>query len=397
VTVGGEAATPSSWSNVAIDIDVPLTVFPGAADVVVTVGGADSNALAFEVLLPRTLYINNDAAPNSLSAFAMDDAGVLTAVTGSPYAMGGSSAGFGGDSSSVTVHRGTRRVFATNNTSVAVYDIDPVDGTLTTVTGSPFATNGNAAYGVTVNDAGTRLFVAHYNSNQVAVFDVAANGQLTHVTGSPFAASTTGGLDTPQLLNNETLLTVTDESSKLFVFSVNAGTGALTEVAGSPFATGGYTFTSRVDPSGTHLFVPDTDNDTLQVFTFDAAGAATQIMGSPFALPTITGNYPNGLAFTPDGSRLYQGTYSGAQLLGFNVAAAVPSSIVGSPFIAPSVTGTTSLGVTRDASKLVSLHEEDQLIHVFSLDATGVPTPVTGSPFANDEPLSDASGLAIGE
>lgn len=396
VSIGGTVVTPTSWADDEILFDVPDTLFPGTADVMVNVNATDSNAVPFDVLLPRTVYTNNDAFPNTVSAFAMDAAGALTAVAGSPYATGEDTGSFGGDSSSVTVNRATRRLFATNDTSVAVFDIDPVTGALTAVAGSPFATGGTFAYGVRANAAGTRLFVANCGDNSIAVYNVAVDGVLTAVAGSPFAGLSGDCLDTPQIVAGEGFLAVTDELSALSVFAIDAATGALTEIGGSPFALGGYTFGSRMDPSGTYLYVPDTDNKTLQVFTFDAVtGVPTEIGGSPVAVATT--DFNNGLAFTPDGARVYHGVFGEPELHAFDVAAGLPTALGASPFTIAGVSGTTSMSVSRDGAFLATAHEGDQVINVFSLAADGTPTAVAGSPFASDDVNSDISGLVIAE
>src|SRR3982074_3399602 len=77
-------------------------------------------------------------------------------------------------------------------------------------------------------------------------------------------------------------------------YTVDAKTGAITIVTGSPF-TSGFSASpcpdlAAADPKGTLLFVPDACNDNIAVLTIDSkTGALAAATGSPFA--TGTGNF----------------------------------------------------------------------------------------------------------
>ena len=62
-------------------------------------------------------------------------------------------------------------------------------GVLTPVTGSPFATGVNP-FGIAFNPSGTLLADTNDGEDTISVFSVSASGALTPVAGSPFA---TGG------------------------------------------------------------------------------------------------------------------------------------------------------------------------------------------------------------
>ncbi len=396
VTVGGVAVTPTSWSSTMIVFAVPASLYPSTADIVVTVRGKTLNAGAFEVSLPRTVYVNlNDDTANAVAAFSLAGDGTPAALPGSPYTTGGLAAGFGGDATSVAVHRGTRRLFATNEATVAVFDIDPVTGALTAVAGSPFSTGGTGSFGVVVNDAGTRVFVANCETNTVGVLDVGSGGTLTPVAGSPFDATGADCTDTPQLLHGDGLLSVTDESGLLFVYGVASDTGVLTPAVGSPFTIGSNSWNSRRDPSGTWLYVPNASDQTLLVYAFDStSGVPSAIDGSPFASGS-NGTYINGLAFAPDGGRLYMGNYDLDEITGFSMASGAPTTLTGFPFEVTGTGAATSLAVTRDGKFLVATDENVHLLSVLTIGTDGTLAPVTGSPFAAS--VGSASGVAIGD
>jgi 6-phosphogluconolactonase (cycloisomerase 2 family) len=131
------------------------------------------------------VYTNNDRTPNTLSAFAAAVDGSLSPVPGSPFATGGS----GGGGSVFASNRITTAVvknflFAGNGGSdnVSAFSIDPVTGVLTSVPGSPFATGGVAGLSgmsLTTTPDDKFLIVANGSSLNITVFSVAANGALS--------------------------------------------------------------------------------------------------------------------------------------------------------------------------------------------------------------------------
>lgn len=388
VRVGGVLAAVVSWSDGTIVITVP-DVLPGSQGVVVSSSSGDSDPAALVILLPRAVYVSDDSS--SVFGFLVDGAGALTALTGSPYATGGSSAGFGGDSDSIRVHAGTRRVFATNSNSVAVWDIDPVTAALTPVAGSPFALAGaGACYGIVVNAAGTRVFVADYDNGTVHVLAVDALGALTPVAGSPF---TDGGAstDVAKLSIDGAFLYVNDETSNpssVHVYAVDA-TGALTPIAGNPFdypETDSYAFGIEMSPQG-RLYVPDYNRDTLRVYDLAGDGTPTENV----ALRTAQAD-PNSLAFTRNGARLFASGH-GTQLIhvyDVNVGNGTLTAVAGSPFTIASAAGLSSLVTDDTGSFLFAADENGPALIVLAVDGAGALTqvgaarPLTGEPSGID-------------
>jgi 6-phosphogluconolactonase (cycloisomerase 2 family) len=84
-------------------------------------------------------------------------------------------------------------------------------------------------------------------------------------------------------------------SADVSAYAINATTGALTAIAGSPIAAGTNPRSLTVDPSGKFAFVANRGTNNVSVYTIDAAtGALTAIAGSPFA----TGNGPASVTTT---------------------------------------------------------------------------------------------------
>src|ERR1700722_3499668 len=84
-------------------------------------------------------------------------------------------------------------------------------------------------------------------------------------------------------------------------FSVDASTGALTPVAGSPFPADSGSNGVTYSPSGGLLATSNYFDDTVSMFAVDATtGALTQVANSPFSV----GTSPHSVSFSPAGGLL---------------------------------------------------------------------------------------------
>ena len=113
------------------------------------------------------------------------------------------------------------------------------------VLGSPFPTGGGPGSGnsVAFSPAGGLLATANFYSNNVSVFSVGAGGALSEVAGSPFATGQPcgggcGPISVAFSPDGKLLATASFCGGSVSVFSVGAG-GVLTPVPGSPFPAGG--------------------------------------------------------------------------------------------------------------------------------------------------------------
>lgn len=235
-----------------------------------------------------------------------------------------------------------------------------------------------------------------------------SDGSLTPVTGSPFAID---GTSVPRSIvtdpSGKFLYVGYQNSALISAFSIDGTTGVVTPVPGSPFATEGNTFSLLVHPSGKYLFATNVNSNvhgSVAVFAIDpATGALTEIPGSPFP----AGVNPDSLAQDSAGkflmvsnsgqnfgSRLRQPLFPG---LYDQFEAAVPSHAPSSsgPVIAdlsseslfPWVQkgGTTRLPFRRIVPGfLLSSNVNGPCISVFAVDpASGTLTEVSGSPFTS--------------
>ncbi len=198
---------------------------------------------------------------------------------------------------------------------VSAYVIDPQSGALTPVAGSPFAA-GVSPTGVAITPDGKFAYVTNkFNAQHGLDGDVSGfaidptSGALRAVPGSPFATGKfpTGVAITP---NGKFAYVPAWQSHSVFAYAIDAHTGALEKVKGSPFAGGGGGDHSScgiaIDPTGTFAYTLNNNNlrqkNEAFGYKIDAtSGALTQVPGSPFAV----GKDVRGIAVDPTGKFAY--------------------------------------------------------------------------------------------
>src|SRR3982074_3511077 len=133
----------------------------------------------------------------------------------------------------------------------------------------------------------------------------AKTGAITVVTGSPFTSAFSGS-PCPDLAAADpkgTLLFVPDACHfNVAVFTIDSKTGSLVAATGSPFTAGEGTNVEQpvVDPSGKFLYVP-TDSGQIGGYNIGTGGGLTGITGSPFA----AGGNNETAVIHPNGKFLY--------------------------------------------------------------------------------------------
>jgi 6-phosphogluconolactonase (cycloisomerase 2 family) len=181
---------------------------------------------------------------------------------------------------------------------------------------------------------------------------------------------------------------VTNEGAfTVSAYSVDATTGALTPIAGSPYATGAHPYSVAVNPVGTFAYVANAYDDTVSAYSIDATtGALTPIAGSPFA----AGGFPISVTVNPAGTFAYVANYNDATVSAYSIDATTGAltPIAGSPF----AVGNEPFGVTVNSAGTFAFvpNSLDFTVSALSINGTtGALTAVAGSPFlAGDAPLS---------
>jgi 6-phosphogluconolactonase (cycloisomerase 2 family) len=245
------------------------------------------------------IYATNEGS-NNVSAYAVNaKSGALTQVKGSPFV-----AGTGPVAAAVEADDPASQPFlyVVNNGSdnVSAYTINTKTGALTAVSGSPFKAASQPDGVAIVPDGGTGyLYVANYGSDNVSAYTInLKTGTLTEVYGSPFGAGTWPfGLASIVINSGASYLYATNEGSdNVSAYAVNASSGALTQVTGSPFGAG----TEPIDATicvghsySYYLYATNSGSNNVSGYAIDASsGALTQLKGSPYS----AGTGPYGIA-----------------------------------------------------------------------------------------------------
>jgi DNA-binding beta-propeller fold protein YncE len=117
------------------------------------------------------------------------------------------------------------------------------------------------------------------NQGTISGFSVSSSGALTTIAGSPFAAGTTPtGIAVDQ--TSRFLYTTDSVQNQLIVYTINAG--ALVPNVNGPFSTGIFPVNLVVDPRDQYLYVSNFNDKSISEFTI------SQVNGQPSALASST-------------------------------------------------------------------------------------------------------------
>ncbi len=241
-----------------------------------------------------------------------------------------------------------------------------IDGyTLNTTANTLAATTGYTAPAVPPNNGGVGMVVAQAqylyvgfgNIGEIYGWTIDSSGFLTAINGSPFSA--------PFLAN----------------FGIGVGQANMI-----------------TNPAGTMLFISDTLQSEIYVFTIGSGGVLTLASGSPAVLPS--GFQPMNLAVDGSGKYLYAingdfSTHTGSEIAAFSIGSGgTLTPVVGSPFVgsnyfmwqlAGEPTGKYLIGTTGNSAAPGYSGVDDDHLYVFSITQSGADAgaiaPVTGSPF----------------
>jgi 6-phosphogluconolactonase (cycloisomerase 2 family) len=228
------------------------------------------------------------------------------------------------------------RLYAANRDSgdISAYLIDPTNGNLGLVAGSPFRVTPDPAsptnpQSIAISPNGSFLYTANPAQGTIAGFAIASDGSLSPVPGSPFAIVAAG--ISPSFLAihpSGSFLYATDPANNAVLGFAIGGNGAITPIAGSPFAAGVGTSALSITPQGSFLYASNSGDNTVSGYSIDNSGALTQVSGSPFL---TGGNVPGFVLAT--GSFVYVADQGTNDIAGFAIAnTGTLTKIKGSPF-----------------------------------------------------------------
>jgi 6-phosphogluconolactonase (cycloisomerase 2 family) len=260
-----------------------LTPAPGTPFIT----GARPTGIAVDPM-GRFVFVANQAS-NSISVFLIAANGSLSPAADSPVAV---SSPFG-----LAVNSTGTVLFANNFPDSQTSDLNTVssfqigvNGVLIPISGSPFNTASSAGFasaiGLAADPSGRFLFVGDHMAESVVSFNIAASGALTPVMQLPASAPSCS----VSCHNNPLRLAVHPNAQFVYSTNVQAGTlSAFKTVNGSlsliaDVATGQHPFGVALDPTGTFLFVVNKVDNTVSAFSVDATtGMVSPLSGSPFS------------------------------------------------------------------------------------------------------------------
>ena len=224
------------------------------------------------------LYVLNQGSAN-ISAFTIDPGnGNLGAVTNSPFTVPAAP-------QAIVISPKGNFLYVSNPAanSISGFSVDTSKGSLTSL-GAPLVLGtGVTPVFMTINPSGRFLFAADSAHNAVLGFTIQSNGSLTAMSGSPFPS----GLQ-PKALTTDAqgafLFVANFGSNDVSAYVIDSGSGALGQISGSPFTTGGAGPGFLTTAAG-YLYVADQGTNDVAAFLIGTNGKLSKTPGSPFGVP----------------------------------------------------------------------------------------------------------------
>ena len=261
------------------------------------------------------LYVSNNT-DSTITGFSIDsDSGILTPISGSPFAVGGIS--WNGISLAATPDRHFLIAANTHQGSLHVYSIAP-DGALQKASETQFEV-GPQIRGIEVTADGKYLALAQLS--KISILRIRPSGKLTPVPNSPFSVSGSGSVVQVAVNSRGNLLFALKSSnsvSRVFtgveVFRLNPD-GSLNAIGIAPPVQefGVNTHAMMLSSDDRHLFVSDFSvTRSVAVFNVAEDGTLTVAPGAPFPIGDATlpeDAVPNGMSVSRDGTLLFVAVY----------------------------------------------------------------------------------------
>ncbi len=297
---GAGAGSQPTGEIVAFSLDAstgslssPVTTTPAIVPSWLTVGPSG-----------KFLYVSHHGT-DSISAYSIAANGALTEIAGSPFTLPAANCGLfceaTADQMAYDPQAETLYVQSDYGWIVGTFTVNATTGALTWVYNEP---TGSGPSAVTVDTTGKFVYVTNAVNANVSAYSVTTTAMsganpepLTPVAGQPFTA---GGTPVSVVVEptDHYLYVANSGDNTISAFSIDSGSGALTQITGSPFAIAGGSAAPNqiaVDASGQYLYVVSEQYNGSQggvtQFSIDTAtGALTQVTPTP----STPGNGANG-------------------------------------------------------------------------------------------------------
>ncbi|HBE76544.1 MAG TPA: hypothetical protein DDW65_01995 [Firmicutes bacterium] len=236
----------------------------------------------------------------------------------------------------------------------------------------------------TPNDDQISGFVYVTNGlNNISGYTInATTGKLQEIGGSPFTTDS-GPISVTADPNGKFIYVANKNSGNISAYTINTTTGALSPILGSPFPAGAGPISVTVDPNGKYLYVANSGDGInpgeISAYTIDSTtGALALISGSPFS----AGIYPFLVVADPLGRYVYA-----ANLLGNNISAytinsgGVLAPVTGSPFSAGTKPVSVAVDPTGKFVYVANFNSTNILAYTINSSSSELLSPIIGSSF----------------
>ena len=280
--------------------------------------------------------------------------------------------------------------------SVAGFSVSST-GLLTQVPGSPYLTGGVGSTGtcqgldrIITSAANNLLYVSNSGDQTISVFQIdPASGSLTAAPGSPFSSGLTldncAGISLAATPDGSLLMA--SSNGQIQSFSVGAGgvltPGPLTANCCSPSVG------MKISNQGNLLALAN--ETSVSVFTINPDGSLVAVSGSPF--PRTGTGLLSTVDFSCAADRMYgsEASFSNSITDAWTLASGVATPVAGSPFLG-SGSDTTSVVLSPDNTRLFTNDLFSNRINAFTVNADGSLTKL-GS-FGSVTSVHSPAGLA---
>jgi 6-phosphogluconolactonase len=243
-------------------------------------------------------------------------------------------------------------------------------------------------------------------TNSITAFSVPSNGDLSEIAGSPFL---TGGVGTGGGLYSANRITVvgnflyasnsaydmSTNSDSVSAFTIDPNTGMLTSVA-PPYATQGF---STMSYPGVSLAATPTGNflyagttdGNITIFSINSSTGALSTVGSAAA-----GGAMSSMKVTPNGRYLAVALYPLNKVAMFTInSGGTLAPVSGSPFTASTTGNGYITGIDINcASTLLFAGRSGSNIDVFNIGSDGTLSELSTSPFSTSVPSNQVVALS---
>lgn len=249
------------------------------------------------------IYTNDNMSTgaNSTSALTVSTKGVVKLIK--TYATGGKSAGNGYFAVSTITSAKTRLgscLFVSDggDSTIAAFQVDLFNGTLTAAHGSPFSDGVTVAqqYGIGLAVGNNRLlFAGNTNNNSISILRINSNCSLKYMTKKSVAGSPAGMKVTP-----DGKYLIAAYIGQVDSFTIDYGTGELTELG--PFSPQGAAAGVEIScDSSTAYFGDAASNTQVEAFSISSSGELKELNN----FKNSNGQSSNNVMLSVDGKHLY--------------------------------------------------------------------------------------------